>query len=188
MRTILIKLDPQTFMTKDNVTIDVDGVMQCRIVDSRKSISNVVDVRGSLKEVGQLNIREELSQHDINYILGNREELVKKLLGGTQKLKDEWGAIVDSIRLKNIVFDKEMVRAMAKEAEAVRTAKAKVINADADVKTAKKYQAASAIYKEDPTAMRLRELEAFGRIAMEKSNTTILIPTQILDVLNELKK
>lgn len=195
MRVNLENLHRQDVITSDNVTIKVDGVVQYRVVDPAKAICNVDRVgyyrRGVdsvIKELAQLKLREELSHHDVNEILNNRELLSRQLLEGTQKITSEWGIELQSIRIKDIIFDESMTRAMAKKAEAERIAEAKMINAEVDVKTAKKYEEASAIYKNDPTAMRLRELEAFTRMASEPSNMTILIPAQILDVIKDMRK
>ena len=138
MRTYLENLEPQKVITRDNVTIDVDGVVQYKIVDPEKAICNIERVRGSLKELAQLKIREELSHRNMNDILHNREELGQQLLDGTQELTGDWGVELESIRIKDIIFDGSMTRAMAKRAEAERTAEAKMINAEADVRTAKK--------------------------------------------------
>jgi regulator of protease activity HflC (stomatin/prohibitin superfamily) len=205
MRTTLNRLDRQEIVTRDNVAIKVDGVVQFRVIDPRKAICNVsgvgsfekdssgegyhrVGVEKAINELAQLKIREVLSHSDVNEILRNREDLGNKLTEGTNALVDDWGVEIHSIRIKDINFDESMTRAMAKTAEAHRVAEAKIINAQADIETAKKYEEAAEIYGKNPTAMRLRELEAFTRLASEKSNCTILIPTQILDVIDALKR
>lgn len=204
MRTNLSDLARQEVITRDNVTIKVDGVVQYRVVDPKKAICNVEGVgkrvspkdessyqKGvevAIKEIAQLKIREELSHRDVNEILHNLEELGQQLLEGTQQLTEDWGVKLFSIRLKDIFFDESMTRAMAKRAEAERTAEAKLINAEADVRTAQRYAEASQLYQENPTAMRLRELEAVTRMASEPSNTTIIVPSQILNIIQEIKK
>jgi len=204
LRTSLEDLHRQEVITRDNVTIKVDGVVQFKIVDPKKAICNVEGVgdwsKGDgnnfyrkgvetvIKELAQLKIREELSHCDINEILHNREKLSQQLLEGTQELTGDWGVELQSIRIKDIIFDESMTRAMAKRAEAERTAEAKKINAKADIETAEIYEKASEKYEKNPTAMRLRELEALVRMAGEKSNSTILIPTQVLDVIKDWRK
>jgi regulator of protease activity HflC (stomatin/prohibitin superfamily) len=202
MRICLADLDKQQMSTYDNITVTVDGVVQYRIVDPKTAICNIEGVgrlvkvgdwfkrkgvEDAIKEQAQLKIREEICKRDLNEILHKRKELAQQLLEETQELTKDWGVEIHSIRIKNIIFDETMIRALAKRAEAERTAEAKMINADADVKTAKIYEEAAEIYKRNQTAMRLRELEAFGRMAAEPSNTLVLIPTEILDSLKRLK-
>lgn len=169
MRTTLKSLARQEVITKDNVTIKVDGVVQFRVIDPRKAICNVngvgswekasdgdyhrVGVEKAINELAQLKIREVLSHSDVNEILRNREELGCKLTEGANSLLDDWGVEIQSIRIKEINFDESMSRAMAKTAEAQRVAEAKMINAQADIETAKKYEEAAEIYGKNPTGV-----------------------------------
>jgi regulator of protease activity HflC (stomatin/prohibitin superfamily) len=187
MRTSVSDLRRQEVITLDNVTIKVDGVVQYKIVDPQKAVCNVQGVERAIKELAQLKIREELSHCDVNDILHKREQLNRSLLEGSQVSTIDWGVELQSIRIKDIVFDESMTRAMAKRAEAERTAEAKMIDAEADVKTAKKYEEASKFYSNDPTALRLRELEAISRMSREPSNLIVLVPTQILDTIKGVK-
>jgi regulator of protease activity HflC (stomatin/prohibitin superfamily) len=182
-------------ITKDGVTITVDGFVQYKITDPETAIRNLggvgVDANGienAIKKLAQAAIKDTLGFHTAQEILEKRDALAKDLMEVAKKKVGDWGVELQLINLKDIVFEETMTRAMAKKAESARAAEAKVINAQADVETAKIYEQASAIYKNDPTAMRLRELEVFTRLASEKSNTFVLIPTQVLDTFKDMKK
>ncbi|MCH9613057.1 MAG: hypothetical protein S4CHLAM102_15610 [Chlamydiia bacterium] len=194
MRTDLAKLPHQEVVTRDNVTIKVDGTAQYRVIDAKKAICSIAGVgkkskgvKWMIMELAQLKMREVLSHYSVDEILQNREKLNQALLEGTQQLSGDWGVEVHSIRIKDIHFDDSMTRAMAKKAEAERTADAKLINANADVQTAEIYSKAAALYEKNPAAMRLRELEAVTRMATEKSNSFFVVPSQVFDTLKELK-
>lgn len=192
LRVSLVELPKQEIITADNVTILVDGVAQYRIVDPKKAVMMIHGVSNrsgavgdTIKQIATLKIREVLCELTLNEILHKRKMLNDELLGETQSLTHDWGIELQGNRIKDITFYEEMSRAMAKTAEAERIAQAKIINAQADVKTAEIYQEAAEIYANNPAAMRLRELEAFSRMAAEKSNTLIMVPTKILDVLKK---
>jgi regulator of protease activity HflC (stomatin/prohibitin superfamily) len=186
-REKVVNLESQNIITKDNITVKVDGVVQYKIIDAYKSTCLVQNVDKAIMDIAQSKIREEISKRDLQDILHNREIFNVSLLVGAKTLMNEdWGIELKSIRIKDIIFDESMVRAMAKRAEALQTAEAKRIEAQADVETAKIYEEAAKIYNSNPSALRLRELEAFTRMAREPSHSTILIPTQILDIFRKV--
>lgn len=154
-------------------------------MNAKKAILNVAHSTFAVKELTQLTIREILCEKDINDILHNRKELGDQLKENLGHLKDSWGIIIEAVQIRDIKFDASMVRAMAKKAEAVRSAEAKIINADADVETAKKYDKAAKIYKENPVSLRLRELYTLNEVS-KNGNNTYFIPTSVLDTVSHL--
>lgn len=189
MRTDLIALQKQEVITKDNVSIMVDAVVQFRVTDAKKVICFVNNYKEAISELAQLKLREVLSHSDINSILHDRTKFSGEILDGSKEQAEKWGIELEAISIKDIKFCHEgVVRAMAKGAEAEREAAAQVIAAQAEVKTAKEYARAADILASKPGAFKLREFETMLQMAKEKGNNFIIYPADFgnkLEVIQE---
>ena len=181
-RVFTVDLPKQKLVSTDNVTFHVDATLQYEISDVTKAALNVYGIDKSIQDRAQISIRNELSQVRIQDMLANRAEIGKKLVSSLHELIDEWGVHVHVLEPKNFEFDETMVRAMAKEAEAERSAKAKIIQANADIEVAEKYNEAAKFYKDDEVSMKLREINLVQSVAKEPSSKMIFVPTSFFQM------
>ncbi|KZV73380.1 hypothetical protein PENSPDRAFT_682863 [Peniophora sp. CONT] len=177
MRVHTLSIPPQELITRDNVTIHVDAVCFFRVVDPGKAILAVDDYRNAVNEAAQSSLRAQLSRATFSEALHDREEAGKVVLQALCRITEQWGVKADLVQLKNISIDQSMVRAMSRKAEAERIREARLIEADAEVRTAEKLAEAATYFDESPFAMRLRELQTYAQIAAE--GNTVLIPANL---------
>lgn len=181
MRTDLIRLHKQEVITKDNVSIMVDAVVQFRVMDARMAICSVNRYKDAVSELAQLKLREVLSHTDVNSILHDRTQFSAEILEGSKEQAEKWGIGLEAISIKDIKFCHEgVVRAMAKGAEAEREAEAQVIAAKAEVRTAEEYATAAKTLLGNPLAFKLRELETMLQVAKEQGSTFVFFPSDAL--------
>jgi len=173
----------QSLISKDNVTFYIDSSVRYRVVDAKKSLLDVTNLSTMLMDICQMNLRKILGSLEINEILHDLGDVSSKIKNSLKILEDEWGITISSIQIKDISFDETMKRAMAVKAEADRNAEAKIINANADVQTAKIYGDASKIYAENPISLRLREFQLWNSVSKNPNNTIYVIPSSILDMM-----
>ena len=190
LRTITMDVPSQDIITKDNVTVKVNAVVYFRVVEPIKAITEVVDYEYATSQMSQTTLRSVLGQSHLDDLLAKRDELNAEL----QKIIDEqtepWGIKVTTVEVKNVDLPIEMQRAIAKQAEAERERRAKVIHAAGEFEASEKlYEAASIIAKE-PTALQLRYLQTLTEVAAEKNSTTIFpIPIDLLEpFIRKIKK
>lgn len=187
MRTDLIALHKQEVITKDNVSIMADAVVQYSVMDARKAICSVNKYKQAISELAQLKLREVLSHSDVNEILHDRSKFSDKILNGSKEQAEKWGIQLEAISIKDIKFCHEgVVRAMAKAAEAVREAEAQVIAAKVEVSTAEQYAAAALKLEKNPIALKLREYETMLQIAKEPGSTFVFYPSNALTQLGPI--
>jgi len=184
MRETLTQIPRQSLVSGDNVTIHVDASVQYKTIDAQKAILNVSGVQNSLIEKCQMQLRNILSTMDVNSILHKRGEISQKVIGELSQIENDWGIKVISVQIKDISFDESMKRAMATEAEAHRNAQSKIINAQADIETAKLYKEAAEIYAENPVILRLREFQLWSSISKNPNNTIYVVPSNICDLIS----
>jgi regulator of protease activity HflC (stomatin/prohibitin superfamily) len=181
MRTNLIELNKQEVITKDNVSIMVDAVVQFHVTDARKAICSVNRYAKAISEIAQLKLREVLSHSDVNSILHDRTKFSAEILNGSKEQAAQWGIELEGINIKDIKFCHEgVIRAMAKVAEAEREAEAQVIAAKAEVRTAAEYAAAANTLVANPIALKLREYETMLQISKEHGTTFVFYPSDAL--------
>lgn len=181
MRTDLIALHKQEVITKDNVSIMVDAVVQFRVTGSRKAICSVNKYKEAISELAQLKLREVLSHSEVNSILHDRTKFSGEILEGSKEQAAKWGIELEAISIKDIKFCHEgVIRAMAKAAEAEREAEAQVIAAKAEVRTAAAYTAAATTLTSNPIALKLREYETMLQISKEHGATFVFYPSDAL--------
>jgi len=182
LRTITMDVPSQDIITKDNVTVKVNAVVYFRVVEPIKAITEVVDFEYATSQMSQTTLRSVLGQSNLDDLLAKRDELNQQL----QKIIDEqtepWGIKVTTVEVKNVDLPLEMQRAIAKQAEAERERRAKVIHAQGEFEASQKLSEAAGILGTQQTAIQLRFLQTLTEIASDK-NSTIIFPVPI-DILN----
>jgi regulator of protease activity HflC (stomatin/prohibitin superfamily) len=175
LRTRVIDVPKQRVITEDNVTVDVDAVVYFRITDPEKAVIEVqrYDVATSL--LAQTTLRDVLGQQDLDELLSKREELNKNLQTIIDQATDPWGIKVSAVTIRDVAIPEEMLRAIAKQAEAEREKRSRIIIAEGEFQASKKMTEAASLYEKTPMAMRLRELQTLSEIAREKN--LIVVPS-----------
>jgi len=174
LRTRVIDVPKQRVITEDNVTVDVDAVVYFRIVNPEKAVIEVqrYDVATSL--LAQTTLRDVLGQQDLDELLSNREQLNKSLQTIIDQATDPWGIKVSAVTIRDVALPAEMLRAIAKQAEAEREKRSRIIIAEGEFKAGQKMLDAAKLYEQAPMALRLRELQTLAEIAREKN--LIVVP------------
>ena len=174
LRTRVIDVPKQRVITEDNVTVDVDAVVYFRVVDPQKAVVEVqrYDIATSL--LAQTTLRDVLGQKSLDELLSQREELNKALQTIIDQGTDPWGIKVSAVTIRDVALPEEMLRAIAKQAEAEREKRSRIIIAEGELKAAEKMTEAAKFYEKTPTALRLRELQTLAEIAREKN--LIIVP------------
>ena len=174
LRTRVIDVPKQRVITQDNVTVDVDAVVYFRVTDPQKAVIEVqrYDVATSL--LAQTTLRDVLGQKSLDELLSKREELNKSLQTIIDQGTDPWGIKVSAVTVRDVALPEEMLRAIAKQAEAEREKRARIIIAEGEFQASKKMTDAAKLYEKAPLALRLRELQTLAEIAREKN--LIIVP------------
>ncbi|MEM1545072.1 MAG: slipin family protein [Candidatus Methanomethylicia archaeon] len=176
LRTVTFDVPRQRIITRDNITIEVDAVAYYRVADPVRAVVTIKDYIMATNLLGQSMLRDLLGQFELDEILARREELGKKLTELLDIATDPWGIKVMSVTIKDIVLPEVMLRAIAKQAEAERERRSRIILAEGELQAAKKMAEAAEMYAETPIALRLRELQTLAEIAREK-NLIVVTPT-----------
>jgi len=174
LRERVIDVPKQRVVTKDNVTIDVDAVVYYRIVDPDRAVVQVQRYDVATGLLAQTTLRDVLGEVELDYLLANREELNKKLQTIIDQETDAWGIKVTRVTIRDVVIPDQMLRALAKQAEAERERRSRIIMAEGEFEASKKMAEAAKLYEKVPAAMRLRELQTLAEIAREKN--LIVVP------------
>ena len=181
-RTITMDVQPQDVITKDNVSMKVNAVVYFRVYEPLKSIINVEDFFFATNQLAQTTLRSILGQFQLDEVLGHREKINHKLQDILDKSTEPWGIKVTSVELKHIDLPKEMQRAMAKQAEAERERRAKVISAEGELERSDKLAQASNKLASSPSAIQLAYLQTLQEISGDKSNTIIFpMPISLIE-------
>ena len=186
LRTIVWDIPTQDLITRDNVSVKVNAVLYFRVVDPQKCIINVEDFMEATGQLAQTTLRSVLGQHELDELLAERERLnvdVQKIL---DEQTDNWGIKGTNVEIKHVDLDESMIRAIAKQAEAERVRRAKVIHASGEFEASQKLVEAAAQLAKQPESMQLRYLQTLTEIASEK-NSTIVFPLPI-DLLETFSK
>ncbi|MFN3781521.1 MAG: slipin family protein [Candidatus Kapaibacteriota bacterium] len=181
LRTVTLDVPPQDVITKDNVSIKVSAVVYFRVVDAGRAIIEVENYLFATSQIAQTTLRSILGQSDLDEILAERESLNKRLQSIIDDHTEPWGIKVSAVEIKQVDLPIEMQRAMAKQAEAERERRSKIINADGEFQAAQKLKEAAAMIQDFPVALQLRYLQTLSDIATEKNSTTIFpIPIDLI--------
>lgn len=186
LRTRVFDVPPQDVISRDNVSVKVNAVVYYRVIDPEKAIIQVEDFNQATSELAQTTLRSVVGQHELDQMLAEREQLNADVQDILDKQTNAWGIKVSNVELKHIDLDEQMVRAIAKQAEAERLRRAKIIDAEGESQAAEKLVQAGEKLSQHPESMQLRYLGTLANIAGEKSST-IVFPLPI-DVLNLVGK
>ncbi len=188
LRVITLDVPPQDVITKDNVSIKVNAVVYFRVVDPAKAVLEVEDYVYATSQISQTTLRSVLGEVELDEILAQREKLNKKLQQIIDEQTDPWGVKVATVEIKHVDLPEEMRRAMARQAEAERERRAKIISAEGEYQAAMKLKEASDILAQNPITIQLRYLQTLSEIASEKMTTVAFpIPIDLVKPLLELK-
>jgi regulator of protease activity HflC (stomatin/prohibitin superfamily) len=189
LRTVVMDVPPQDIITKDNVTVKVNAVLYFRVIDPRKAIIEVEDYLYATSQLAQTTLRSILGQSDLDDLLSKRDEINVHLQRVIDDQTEPWGVKVASVEVKNVDLPHEMQRALAKQAEAERERRAKVINAQGEFEAAQKISEAADTIGAHPPALQLRYLQTLADISSERNTTTFFpIPMDLFDVLRKFSE
>lgn len=173
MRTITMDVPPQDVITKDNVSIKVNAVVYFRVLDANAAVVNVENYLFATSQLAQTTLRSVCGQVELDEILSEREKINLQLQEILDRSTDPWGIKISLVEVKHIDLPEEMKRAMAKQAEAERERRAKVINAEGEFQAAQKLIDAAALMETQPMSLQLRYLQTLNQIASENNSTTV---------------
>ncbi|OHD65811.1 MAG: hypothetical protein A2176_02000 [Spirochaetes bacterium RBG_13_51_14] len=187
LRLIAMEVPPQDIITKDNVSVKVNAVIYFRVVEPNRAITDVDDYMYATSQLSQTTLRSILGQVELDDLLSERDRINLELQKVLDKHTEPWGIKVSTVDVKNVDLPQEMQRAIAKQAEAERERRAKIIGAEGEFQAAQKMVDAAALMEEHPISLQLRYLQTLREIAAEKNSTTLFpIPIDLIDVF--LKK
>ena len=191
LRTLVHDVPPQDVITRDNVSVKVSAVVYFRVIDPRKAVVEVENYLYATSQLSQTTLRSVLGQAELDDLLSQRDRLNQQLQHILDNETEPWGIKVSSVEVKNVDLPQEMQRAMARQAEAEREKRAKIIHAEGELQASEKLAQAAAVIEREPAAMTLRYLQTLTEIASEQ-NSTILFPVPIellrfLRVIDERK-
>ncbi|XP_020656577.2 stomatin [Pogona vitticeps] len=178
MRTISFDIPPQEILTKDSVTVNVDGVVYYRVQNATLAVANITNADSATRLLAQTTLRNVLGTKNLSQILSDREEIAHSMQATLDDATDDWGIKVQRVEIKDVKLPVQLQRAMAAEAEATREARAKVIAAEGEMNASRALKEASMVITESPAALQLRYLQTLTTIAAEK-NSTIVFPLPI---------
>jgi regulator of protease activity HflC (stomatin/prohibitin superfamily) len=180
LRLVAMDVDPQDVITRDNVSVKVNAVIYFRVIDPTKAIIEVENYTYAMSQLAQTTLRSVCGQAELDELLSEREKINTELQEILDTHTDPWGIKVATVELKHIDLPQEMQRAMARQAEAERERRAKVINAEGEFQAATKLAEASKIIEKHPTALQLRYLQTMNEMATQGNSTTIFpIPIEL---------
>lgn len=182
LRTVVMEVPPQDVISRDNVSVKVNAVIYVRIIDPEKAIIQVADVFEASSQLAQTTLRSVLGQHELDDMLAARDKLNADIQGILDQHTDAWGMKVTNVEIKQVDLDENMVRAIAKQAEAERQRRAKVINAEGELQASQKLMEAAQTLIQQPQAIQLRYLQTLVEIAGDKSNTIVFpLPMDLIE-------
>lgn len=186
LRTIVMDIPPQDVISRDNVSVRVSAVVYFRVVDAARSVIQVEDYQTAVSQLAQTTLRSVLGQHELDEMLAERTKLNAHIQQILDEHTDAWGIKMSMVEIKHIDLNENMIRAIARQAEAERERRAKVIHADGELQASKKLLEAAQVLSKEPQALQLRYLQTLSNIAEEK-NSTIVFPLP-LDLLEAFRK
>ncbi len=190
LRTVVFDVPPQDVITRDNVSVKVNAVVYFRVVDPQKAIIQVVDFLAATSQLAQTTLRAVLGKHELDVLLAEREKLNLDIQKTLDTQTDAWGIKVSTVEIKHVDLNESMVRAIARQAEAERERRAKVIHAEGEEQASEKLLQAARVLAQQPEAMQLRYLQTLSNIAGDKASTIVFpVPMDLITpMLEALKK
>ncbi len=187
LRTITMDIPSQKIITKDNVSIDIAAVAYYHIVDPSKSVIAVENVYQAVNQISQTTVRNVVGQFMLDQLLSQTSQINEQIKNVIDAHTEPWGAQVTAVEIKDIFLPENMQRAMAKEAEAERERRAKIVAAEGELQAATKLGEAADLISAHPVALQLRTLQTMAEISVEK-NSTIIFPAQFMTTVQEAIK
>jgi regulator of protease activity HflC (stomatin/prohibitin superfamily) len=189
LRTVVMDVPTQDVISRDNVSVKVNAVVYFKVIDPEKAIIQVENFFEATSQLSQTTLRSVLGQHELDDMLAGRERLNADIQTILDKQTDAWGIKVSNVEIKHVDLDESMIRAIAKQAEAERERRAKVIHAQGESEASEKLLSAANVLAQQPQALQLRYLQTLTEIAGEKSSTIVFpLPLDILDGLRNVIK
>jgi len=185
LRTVVFDVPPQDVITRDNVSVKVNAVVYFRVVDPQRAIIQVANFLEATSQLSQTTLRAVLGKHELDELLAERERLNLDVQTVLDQQTDAWGIKVSIVEIKHVDLNENMVRAIARQAEAERERRAKVIHAEGELQASEKLLQAAEILAQRPEAMQLRYLQTLTQITGDKASTTIVFPVP-MDLLRPL--
>ncbi|QBZ82969.1 Modulator of FtsH protease HflK [Hydrogenovibrio crunogenus] len=182
LRTIVMDVPSQDVISRDNVSVHVNAVVYFRVIEPDKAIIQVEHFNEAISQLAQTTLRSVLGQHELDEMLSERDRLNADIQTVLDQQTDAWGVKVSNVEIKHVDLDESMIRAIAKQAEAERTRRAKVIHAEGEMQASQKLLEAAQILAEQPQALQLRYLQTLTEIANDRSNT-IVFPLELIESL-----
>jgi regulator of protease activity HflC (stomatin/prohibitin superfamily) len=187
LRTITMEIPSQKIISKDNVSIDIAAVAYYHIVDPVKSVIAVENVYNAVNQISQTTVRNIVGQFKLDQLLSQTSDINTQIKNVIDAHTEPWGAEVSAVEIKDIALPDNMQRAMAKEAEAERERRAKIVAAEGEFQAAQKLGEAADVISSHPVALQLRTLQTMAEISVEK-NSTIIFPAQFMTTVQEAMK
>ncbi|MCQ4318752.1 slipin family protein [Pseudomonas stutzeri] len=189
LRTLVLDVPTQDVISRDNVSVKVNAVIYYRVLDAEKAIIQVEDYHSATSQLAQTTLRAVLGKHDLDDMLAEREQLNNDIQQVLDAQTDAWGIKVANVEIKHVDLDESMIRAIARQAEAERERRAKVIHAEGELQASEKLMQAAEMLGRQPGAMQLRYMQTLSNIAGDKNSTIVFpLPMELLQGLGNLTK
>jgi regulator of protease activity HflC (stomatin/prohibitin superfamily) len=187
LRTVTMDVPSQEVITRDNVTVRVNAVSYFRVIDPSSAVTNVTDFIRATSQIAQTTLRSVLGQSSLDELLSEREKINAELQRIIDEQTEPWGVKVSIVEVKDVELPQSMQRAMARQAEAEREKRAKIIHAEGEFQASKQLAEAAAVISREPVALQLRYLQTLGEIGAEKNTTIVFpLPIELLGLLPDL--
>ena len=187
LRTITLPIPAQQIITKDNVSLNLSAVAYYKVIDVTKSIVAIENVMSAINQISQTTMRNIVGKFQLDEILSERDVINTEIRTTLDARTEEWGVLVSAVEIKDIELPENMQRAMAKQAEAEREKRAKIIAAEGEFMSVQKLADAADVISAHPIALQLRNLQTMSEIATEK-NSTIIFPAQFMATVQDIQK
>jgi regulator of protease activity HflC (stomatin/prohibitin superfamily) len=186
LRTVVLDVPPQDVITRDNVSVKVNAVVYFRVVDPQKAVIQVADFLAATNLLAQTTLRAVLGKHELDALLAEREQLNLDIQKTLDAQTESWGIKVSTVEIKDVDLNETMVRAIARQAEAERERRAKVIHAEGELQASEKLLQAAQMLSKQPEAMQLRYLQTLSNIAGDKASTIVFpVPMDLITPMLE---
>ena len=187
LRTVVMDVPSQDVISRDNVSVKVNAVIYFRVIDSERAIIQVENFEMATSQLAQTTLRSVLGQHELDEMLSEREKLNADIQQILDKQSDAWGIKVSNVEIKHVDLDESMIRAIARQAEAERMRRAKVINAEGELQASEKLSQAAAVLAQERNAITLRYLQTMLDMSSERNSTVIFpVPIDLLETVGKL--
>lgn len=186
LRVVTMVVEPQEVITKDNVTIKVDAVVYFQVINPEFAVIKVYDYIRATSQIAQTTLRSVLGQSELDELLAHRDEINNRLRNIIDEQTEPWGVKVTVVEVKDVQLPEAMQRAMARQAEAEREKRAKIIHADGEYQAAQRLADAARIIAAEPAALQLRYLQTLTEMAGEHNSTIIPIPVDVMNTVSQL--